>query len=251
MSEIRAKRWFSQSFLKDENVQRRIVAAGNYAAGDTVLEIGPGYGALTRHLLPLLNKLVAIEIDREACDYLDRRYKTASIDFINQDILETRLLNFGSNVRLIGNLPYHISTPILFHVTKQRYCVSDAIFMLQREVVDRIVASPGSKVFGKLSVSMQVNWSVEKIFDVPPEAFSPAPKVWSSVLRLIPHAKFSDINAGQLEKLLFTAFSKRRKSIRNALRGSVSESELVQCGIDPQSRPESISVEQYVELAKL
>jgi 16S rRNA (adenine1518-N6/adenine1519-N6)-dimethyltransferase len=249
MSLIKPKRHFSQNFLIDENVAEAIVAVGNYSRNDTVVEIGPGYGALTNYLENLLEKATLVEVDRDAIFFLHKKFSPEFAHVIEGDFLALNLSDLGCNLRLIGNLPYHISSPILLHVNRDRAKVKDAVFMLQKEVVDRLVASPGTKEFGKLTVALQLNWSMERVLDVPPSAFKPAPKVWSSVVYMRRRTKPLQVNVERFERILFAAFSKRRKTLRNALREFFSESDFLQCSVDPRSRPETLSVEQYVQLA--
>jgi len=251
MSFVNPKRSLSQNFLVDEVFQRKIVDYGGYSPSEKVVEIGPGYGAITGHLLELTRKLELIEIDPDAVEHLRSRFVNSSPAINLENVLEVDFRKFGHDLRLIGNLPYHLSSAILLHINQYKDQVIDAVFMLQREVIDRLVAKPGSKEYGKLTVALQVNWSIDKVFDVPPTAFRPAPKVWSSVMHMRPHNTFSKVNRDRLKRILFAAFSKRRKTIRNALKGVVGEERLVQCSIDPTARPENLSVEDYVLLSSL
>jgi 16S rRNA (adenine1518-N6/adenine1519-N6)-dimethyltransferase len=251
MASPTAKRRFSQNFLRDPRVIEEIVEAGSFSSDDRIVEIGPGYGALTYELLKKVAALKAIEVDRDAVHYLRSHFATEHLRVIEADFLDVNLLHFGSSLRLLGNLPYHISTPILFHVDSQIECIRDAIFMLQREVVDRIVAAPGSADYGKLSITLQLGWELEKLFDVPPEAFQPIPKVWSSILHLKPRAKPYIVNRATFERIVFGAFSKRRKTLRNALKGIVSSEQFILADIDPVRRPETLSVDDYVRLSNI
>ncbi|MDA0359905.1 MAG: 16S rRNA (adenine(1518)-N(6)/adenine(1519)-N(6))-dimethyltransferase RsmA [Proteobacteria bacterium] len=246
-----AKRRFSQNFLRDPHVIEEIIGAGSFSSGDKILEIGPGYGALTQELLKNVSALTAIEVDRDAVHYLRSRFAAGHLRVIEADCLDVNLSHFGVSLRLLGNLPYHISTPILFHVDAQIEYIQDAIFMLQREVVDRIVAAPGSAEYGKLSITLQLGWELEKLFDVPPEAFQPMPKVWSSILHLRPRVNPHNVNRATFQRIVFGAFSKRRKTLRNALKGIVSIEQFILADIDPAQRPETLSVDDYVRLSKV
>ena len=247
----KAKRRFSQNFLCDPLIVEEIVEAGSFSSHDRVIEIGPGYGALTCELLKKVSALTVIEVDRDAVHYLRSRFAAERLRVIEADCLDVNFSHFGVSLRLLGNLPYHISTPILFHVDSKIECIRDAIFMLQREVVDRIVAAPGSAEYGKLSITLQLGWELEKLFDVPPEAFQPVPKVWSSILHLRPRAKPYNVNRATFQRIVFGAFSKRRKTLRNALKGIVSIEQFIMADIDPARRPETLSVDDYVRLSNV
>lgn len=246
-----AKKRFSQNFLRDRRVVADILAAGNFTTSDAVIEIGPGYGALTNELLKKIPRLTAIEVDRDAVQYLKSKFSEGRLKIIEADCLDIDISGLGSSLRLLGNLPYHISTPILFHVDASVNSIQDAMFMLQREVVDRLVASPGSSSYGKLSITMQLGWEIEKLFDVTPEAFDPKPKVWSSILYLRPRTNAYEVDRLIFRRIVFGAFSKRRKTLRNALKGIVSEAQLELATIDPGQRPETLSVDDYVRLSNV
>jgi len=243
------KRHLSQNFLDDEGYQLQIVSAGAYKKDDEVVEVGPGYGALTRHLSQLVNSIRLIELDGDAIVHLKSVLPKGFAKFIQANILDVDLSDLGKCIRLIGNLPYHISSPILLHVDRHRERIKDAIFMLQKEVVDRLVASPGEKAYGRLGIALQIHWDIEWLFDVPPHAFRPAPKVWSSVMCMRPRKNPPVVDETRLDQVLTTAFSKRRKTLRNALKGVFTEEDLLKCSIDPQDRPEDLSIDQYVRLA--
>ena len=246
-----AKRRFSQNFLRDPRVIKEIVEAGSFSSDDRVIEIGPGYGALTHELLKKVSALTVIEVDRDAVHYLRSKFAAEHLRTIEADCLDINFSRFGASLKLLGNLPYHISTPILFHVDSQIECIREAIFMLQREVVNRIVAAPGSAEYGKLSITLQLGWELDKLFDVPPEAFHPIPKVWSSILHLRPRAKPYSVNRATFQRIVFGAFSKRRKTLRNALKGIVSGEQFMLADIDPARRPETLSVDDYVRLSNV
>ena len=251
MASPTAKRRFSQNFLRDPRVIEDIVESGSFSSDDSVIEIGPGYGALTHELLQKGSALTVIEVDRDAVHYLRSQFPAEHLSVIEADCLDVDFSHFGASLSLLGNLPYHISTPILFHVDSQIECIRDAIFMLQREVVDRIVAAPGSADYGKLSITLQLGWELEKLFDVPPEAFQPIPKVWSSILHLRPRAKPYTVNRATFRRIVFGAFSKRRKTLRNALKGIVFSEQFMLADIDPVRRPETLSVDDYVRLSNI
>ena len=244
-----AKRRFSQNFLRDPRVIEEIIEAGSFSSDDKIIEIGPGYGALTRELFKKISVFTVIEVDRDAVHYLRSHYAAERLRVIEADCLDVSLSQLGGSLRLLGNLPYHISTPILFHVDTQIEFIQDAIFMLQREVVDRIVAAPGSAEYGKLSVTLQLGWELEKLFDVSPEAFQPKPQVWSSILYLKPRAKPYRVDRSIFKRIVFGAFSKRRKTLRNALKGVVSTEQFALADIDSAQRPETLSVDDYVRLS--
>jgi 16S rRNA (adenine1518-N6/adenine1519-N6)-dimethyltransferase len=249
MTSFKPKRYLSQNFLEDEGYQLQIVSVGEYDKDDAVVELGPGYGALTRHLSQLVNCIQLIELDGDAIAHLKGAMPRGFAKFIQANILDVDLSDLGKCIRLIGNLPYHISSPILLHVDRHRERISDAIFMLQKEVVDRLVASPGDKAYGRLGIALQIHWDIEWLFDVPPNAFRPAPKVQSSVMCMRPRKNPPLVDKTKLDQILTTAFSKRRKTLRNALKGVFTEEDLLKCSIDPQARPENLSIDQYVQLA--
>ena len=249
MTSFKSKRHLSQNFLEDEGYQLQIVSAGAYEKDDEVVEVGPGYGALTRHLSRLVKNIQLIELDGDAIVHLKREMPKGFAKFIQANILDVDFSDLGNCIRLIGNLPYHISSPILLHVDRHREQIKDAIFMLQKEVVDRLVASPGEKAYGRLTIALQIHWDIEWLFDVPPNAFRPAPKVWSSVMCMRPRKNPPLVDETRLDHILITVFSKRRKTLRNALKGAFTEEDLLKCSIDPQARPENLSIDQYVQLA--
>ncbi|KGP63994.1 ribosomal RNA small subunit methyltransferase A [Legionella norrlandica] len=222
-------------------------------AGDNMLEIGPGLGALTLPLLQKLDKLTAIEIDIDLQKYLEQLpIARSKLNLISADALTIDFSQFGPHLRVIGNLPYNISTPLLIHLLKFASFIDDMHFMLQKEVVERMVAVHGIKAYGRLSVILQYYCEVEYLFDVPPEAFEPRPKVNSAIVRLTPYrvSPFDSVNMMQLESIVAKSFSMRRKTLTNNLKGVISLSQLNDLGIDGSKRPEQISVAEYVQLAK-
>jgi len=243
-----AKKKFSQNFLQDRGVIEDIVASCDITDDSRVVEVGPGYGAVTKALLRYKAHVTAIEIDKDAISYLRSHFSGTQLSLVEGDFLDYDLKLLSKPHKLIGNLPYHISTPILFHIDRYREFISDSTLMLQREVCDRLIATPGVSDYGKLTVTMQLKWDIEKLFDVPPEAFNPQPKVWSSVIRLVPKAAAEDVDQEAFRKLVFAAFSKRRKTLRNALKGLVSEDQFEKAAIDPVARAERLSVSDFVRL---
>jgi 16S rRNA (adenine1518-N6/adenine1519-N6)-dimethyltransferase len=219
---------------------------------DTLVEIGPGLGALT---VPLANtgaELHAIEFDRDLAAPLRKRFA----GFDNVTIHECDALTFdyatlGDDLRIVSNLPYNISTPMLFRLIEYKQRIRDLHLMLQKEVVDRMAAAPGSKRYGRLSIMLGCSMQVQPLFEVPPEAFSPPPKVFSGVvaLRPLPDSTFQIRDHDAFSRLVTKAFSQRRKTVRNALKGMADDEQLQQAGIDPGSRPERIAIENWVTLA--
>lgn len=244
---------FGQNFLHNPHIIDDIVHAINPQPQDNVLEIGPGLGALTKPLLRRLDKLTAIEIDRDLYQYL-HELPTAqgSLELISADALEVDYSQFGRQLRVIGNLPYNISTPLLIHLIQFSSYIEDMYFMLQKEVVERMAASPCSKAYGRLSVLLQYHCEVTHLFDVPPEAFNPPPKVDSAVVCLRPYkiSPFDKVDTEALKQLVASAFAMRRKTLTNNLKGILSLEQLAALGIDGNRRPEQLSVAEYVQLAK-
>ncbi len=254
-TEHRARKRFGQNFLHDGNIIRRIVAGIRPREGETLLEIGPGQGALTGALLASgCDELIAVELDRDLVALLQARFADEPRFHLHSgDALKLRLADLAGErrVRVVGNLPYNISTPLIFHLLAQSAGIVDMHFMLQKEVVDRLAAEPGSKAYGRLGIMTQYHCRVEPLLDVPPGAFSPQPKVQSAVVRLVPHAAppFPAISVETLQTVVRTAFNQRRKTLRNALHGLVSTEQMQQLGIDASARPETLSLQAYVALA--
>jgi 16S rRNA (adenine1518-N6/adenine1519-N6)-dimethyltransferase len=244
---------FGQNFLQSRHVIDDILRAIHAQPDDNVLEIGPGLGALTEPLLRQLNRLTAIEIDRDLQSYLSELpISQGKLNLISADALTVDYSQFGSKLRVIGNLPYNISTPLLIHLVRYASYIDDMHFMLQKEVVERMAAKPGTKDYGRLSVMLQYHCEVEHLFNVPPEAFEPAPKVDSAVVRLTPYddSPFDVVPVEDLERLVASAFAMRRKTLNNNLKGIISAEQLKELGIDGVRRPEQISVAEYVQMAK-
>lgn len=250
----RARKRFGQHFLTATDVIADIIDAVGANSDDTLVEIGPGLGALTTPLAATGAQLHAIEFDRDLIAPLRQRFAGFDNVHIHQgDALNFDYASLGDDLRIVSNLPYNISTPVLFRLIEYKKQIRDLYLMLQKEVVNRMVASPGSKSFGRLSIMLGCHMQVQALFDVPPEAFSPPPKVTSGVvaLRPLPESAFVITDSKTLSALVAKAFSKRRKTIQNALRGTVSADQLDEAGIQPSSRAEQIPIEQWVTLANI
>ena len=245
---MRPRKRFGQHFLHDPRVLRRIVDAVAPARGDVVVEIGPGEGALTRALLERLERLTAIEIDRDLAARLSREYSSERLSVIGADALGYDFSTLPAGVRIVGNLPYNISTPLLFHLARFADRVRDLHFLLQKEVVDRMVARPSTPEYGRLSVMLQVRFAMAKLFEVGPGAFRPPPRVDSALVRLVPLAQAPDGDGGLLEKIVREAFSARRKTLRNAL--PLAPGDYAALGIEPGLRPENLAPADYVRIAR-
>ena len=252
MNGHRARKRFGQHFLIDPGVVSDIVRAIAPAKTDTLVEIGPGLGALTETLARHAGTLHLVELDRDLARGLrDRWADDDSVTVHESDALDFDFASVGDNLRIVGNLPYNISTPLLFRLLEQRRAIRDMHFMLQKEVVDRIAAVPGGKTWGRLSVMLQTWLETQALFDVCPDAFDPPPAVVSAVIRLYPRAGTDPLpkDPELLGKLLADAFSKRRKTLRNALKGIADETALRAAGIDPGARAETIPVADWIRLA--
>ena len=246
-----ARKRFGQNFLVDSGIISAIVSAINPQRSDAVVEIGPGLGAITEPLLQRVDHLHVVEIDRDLIARLKKQHSPERMTIHEGDALAFDFAIIGQRLRLVGNLPYNISTPLLFHLADYAETVYDMHFMLQKEVVERMVAEPGDADFGRLSVILQYRFWMEWLIDVPPESFDPAPKVDSAVVRLIPKP-LSDLRAKSLDKLgkvVLQAFSQRRKMLRNTLKGTLDDTGFAALGIDPTRRAEDIPVEDYVRIA--
>ena len=246
-----ARKRFGQNFLVDSGIINAIIGAIDPQRGDTLVEIGPGLGAITEPLLARLDHLHVVEIDRDLIARLRKQHPSTRMTIHEGDALAFDFASIGSDLRLVGNLPYNISTPLLFHLAEYVGIVRDMHFMLQKEVVERMVALPGESDFSRLSVMLQYRFHLEWLIDVPPESFDPPPKVQSAVVRLIPRDA-AELNAKSQDKLaqvVQTAFSQRRKMLRNTLKGTLSDAGFAELGIDPTRRPEDISVADYVRIA--
>jgi len=251
-----ARKRFGQNFLHDQYVIEKIVSTVNPSPEQTIVEIGPGKGAITRLLVNACKELHVVEIDRDLVQRLQTQFAShTNLHIHNVDALRCDFCEFSTDqpIRLVGNLPYNISTPLLFHIMENINCIEDMHFMLQKEVVMRMASPPGSKQYGRLSVMTQYYCEVDPVFDVSPESFSPAPKVDSSIVRLIPHTEHPVAvkDFANFSKLVTQAFSMRRKTLRNAIKHFLTETQIEACDIDPSQRPEVIDMASYARLSNL
>jgi 16S rRNA (adenine1518-N6/adenine1519-N6)-dimethyltransferase len=252
MAKHRARKRFGQHFLSDPGIIDAIVRAVHPTADDVIVEIGPGQGAITDALARSAGHLHAVELDRDLVARLRRRYDdNPNVTVHEADALQFDFASLGDRIRVVGNLPYNISTPLLFHLLKFRSRILDMHFMLQKEVVDRMAASPGSKAYGRLGIMLGCHLNIESLFDVPREAFDPPPEVTSAVVRLdpLPPGTFDIQDEAGLSTLVSTAFMQRRKTLRNSLKKSVEAIDFEAVGIDASQRPEQISIGDYVRLS--
>jgi len=250
-----ARKRFGQNFLHDKYVLSSITEAIAPAPDDVMVEIGPGLGAMTEQLMRTLKMMHVVELDRDLVARLEKTYNPARLTIHAGDALKFDFgalpVPAGQKLRIVGNLPYNISSPLLFHLATFAPQVQDQHFMLQKEVVERMVAPPGSKTYGRLSVMLQWRYDMTLLFVVPPEAFDPPPKVESAIVRMIPVADPLRCDGATLEAVVLKAFSQRRKVIRNCLAGMFTEAQIIAAGIDPTDRPEVVGLAQYVALANL
>ncbi len=246
-----ARRRFGQNFLADPHYIARIIAAIAPRPGDNIVEIGPGLGALTRSLIDACGHISAIEIDRDLAARLTSEYNADRLMLHTADALDFDFALLGRDLRVIGNLPYNISTPLLFHLAGYAAIVRDVTVMLQKEVVQRMAAAPDTADYGRLSVMLQARFAVERLFVVPGGAFRPAPKVESAVARLVPLGSDRPHIADEtlFAQIVTAAFGQRRKTLRNALRTFADEHALERLGISPGSRGETLSVTDFVRLS--
>lgn len=251
----KAKRHFGQNFLVDEQIIADIIAAIHPGPEDNMVEIGPGLGALTRPLLKILIHLHVVEIDRDIIARLEHEYPLDSAEsklvIHAGDALEFDFGTLPAPLRIVGNLPYNISSPLLFHFAAYAGRIVDMHFMLQNEVVERMVAEPSTPAYGRLSVMLQYRFQMEKLLDVPPESFRPAPKVDSAIVRMVPlpPGKIGVRNEKLFAAVVRTAFGQRRKILRNTLRSYLNEDDFEQLGIDAQLRAENLSVAEFAKVA--
>ncbi|TAL47829.1 MAG: 16S rRNA (adenine(1518)-N(6)/adenine(1519)-N(6))-dimethyltransferase RsmA [Methylovulum sp.] len=252
-----ARKRFGQNFLHDHTVIDNILGSIQAKPGEHWVEIGPGMGALTKPLLAKGSRLDVVELDRDLVALLKDKFgqhdnlQIHSADALRFDF--AALTEANEKLRVIGNLPYNISTPLMFHLLDNAYCIQDMHFMLQKEVVDRICAPPGGRQYGRLSVMMQYYCATEHLFDVPPESFDPAPKVTSAIVRLIPHHEPPvDVeDVAKLNRVVTEAFSQRRKTLRNSLKKLISEEQIAALNIDPALRAETIPLSDFAKLSRL
>jgi len=253
----RAKKRFGQNFLFDPGIIQRIIQSINPKPGQRLIEIGPGLGALTCPILKMVGEMDVIELDRDivpklqlncGLDYsTEKKLRIHNIDVLNFDFAA---LNYDEDLRIIGNLPYNISTPIIFHLVEHCNIIQDMFFMLQKEVVLRLAAKPNTSNYSRLSVMAQYYFSVTSLFLVPPESFDPIPKVDSAIVRLIPHTEKPVKVNDEIEfsKLVRTSFSQRRKTLRNVLRDVCSAEHIEKVGIDPSARAQTLTLQQFADL---
>jgi 16S rRNA (adenine1518-N6/adenine1519-N6)-dimethyltransferase len=252
MKHIPRKR-FGQNFLTDQSVLHDIIRVIDPHPDDAMVEIGPGLGAMTALLLQAVKRLHVVELDRDLVAHLNKRFDANRLAVHAGDALAFDFASIpvpeNQKLRVVGNLPYNISSPLLFHLADMAPRVRDQHFMLQKEVVERMVAGPGSKTYGRLSVMLQWRYHMELMFIVPPAAFDPPPRVDSAIVRMIPLEQPLPCDRRKLEQVVQKAFSQRRKVLRNCVAGMFSENDLIDAGVDPQARPEAVPLAQFVALA--
>jgi 16S rRNA (adenine1518-N6/adenine1519-N6)-dimethyltransferase len=246
-----AKKRFGQNFLTDQSVIASLVDAISPKVDDLMVEIGPGLGALTKPLMQKLNLLHVVEVDRDIIAWMQKEYANKAIEIHNADALKFDFKSLGQNLRVTGNLPYNISTPILFHLLDNINAITDMHFMLQKEVVERMVAAPSTPAYGRLSVMLQYKLHMDYLITVPPEAFEPAPKVESAFVRCVPHAvlPFVAKDEAMFAKVVLAAFGQRRKTLRNTLKGLLEDDGFTALNINSQKRAENLSVAEFVSIA--
>lgn len=245
------KKRFGQNFLTDQSIIQALVNAITPQADDLMVEIGPGLGALTQPLIKQLQHLHVVEIDRDIINWMQSFYPANKITIHNSDALKFEFASIGKRIRVVGNLPYNISSPILFHLLDNVQTIIDMHFMLQKEVVERMVAAPSTPAYGRLSVMLQYKLHMEYLFTVPPEAFDPPPKVESAFVHCVPHATlpFTAIDEKLFAKVVLNAFGQRRKTLRNTLKSLLDDSGFNELAVDSQLRAENLSVSQFVSIA--
>ena len=251
----RARKRFGQHFLHDQHVIERILQSIDPQPGDRLIEIGPGQGALTWPLLQRCDQLTAIELDRDLIPLLERdSLRFGKLQLINADVLEFDFTSLDSDagIRLVGNLPYNISTPLLFHLLDSLAGIRDMHFMVQKEVAQRIVAKPGNGAYGRLSVMLQYQCECQYLFEVAPASFRPPPKVDSAIIRVLPRARPEhDIGSYvNFSAIVHQAFSQRRKTLSNSLRKTMSREQIIACDIDPGLRAENLSLGEFARLSR-
>ena len=251
-----AKKRFGQNFLVDQAIIRSLIDAIHPQDDQTIIEIGPGLGALTKPFLNSITELHVVEIDRDIISWMHTEYAMPAYEknnliIHNVDALKFDFSSLGDALRVTGNLPYNISTPILFHLLNNLSCVTDMHFMLQKEVVERMVAKPSTSAYGRLSVMLQYHLQMDYLITVPPEAFKPAPKVESAFVRCVPHATLPFVaeDTALLSKVVLAAFSQRRKTIRNTLKPFLNNNDFAALNIDSQQRAENLSVGDFVSIS--
>jgi 16S rRNA (adenine1518-N6/adenine1519-N6)-dimethyltransferase len=246
-----AKKKFGQNFLIDQSIIQSLINAIHPQAEDLMVEIGPGLGAMTQPLLKQLNHLHVVEIDRDIIQWMQGFYPVQKITIHNSDVLKFDFGTLGERIRVVGNLPYNISSPILFKLLENTAQIIDMHFMLQKEVVERMVAAPSNAEYGRLSVMLQYRLQMEYLVTVPPEAFDPAPKVESAFVRCVPYASlpFPATDEALFAKVVTAAFGQRRKTLRNTLKGLLDDAGFSALNIDSQLRAENLSVAEFVAIS--
>lgn len=244
-----ARKRFGQNFLQDDRIIEQIVGFLQIRPQDIVIEIGPGRGALTKLLLERLDKLHVIEIDNDLFAQLKYLPLSHKLNAVNADVLKVDFTPFGEKLKIIGNLPYNISTPLMFHLLKYRQRIDDMVFMLQSEVVDKLTAPVSSADYGRLSVMFQYYCDVERLLDVPPVCFNPQPKVMSSVVALHPKNQVEAVSFEVLEQVVAKAFAMRRKTLANNFKSVLTQDDWQQLGLSSQMRAQDLKVEDFVSLA--
>lgn len=249
----KAQKRFGQNFLVNEQIIADIIRAIHPQEHDTMIEIGPGLGALTRPLIKQLQRLHVVEIDRDIIQRLENDYPKDKLVIHAGDALKFDLAEVEGALRIVGNLPYNISSPLLFHFSDYAGRIIDMHFMLQNEVVERMVAEPSTPAYGRLSVMLQYRFYMEKLLDVPPESFRPAPKVDSAIVRMIPFPAAEVIVKDEklFAAIVGSAFGQRRKTIRNTLKAYLTEKDFIQLGIDAQQRAENLGVKEFARITEL
>lgn len=251
----KARKRFGQHFLHDQNIIQKLINAIHPQPGESLVEIGPGQGALTFPLLKACAELTAIELDRDLISFLQEKSQAyGTLNLINMDVLKIELssLPLKPPLRVVGNLPYNISTPLMFHLLQSSSLIRDMHFMLQKEVAERIIAMPNSKHYGRLSVMMRYYCKSQLLFDVAPSCFSPPPKVESSIIRLLPHSQpaVKVSNKPLFDSVVQDAFNQRRKTIGNSLKKSITRDAISHLGIDPNARAENLTLDEFALISE-
>jgi 16S rRNA (adenine1518-N6/adenine1519-N6)-dimethyltransferase len=246
-----AKKRFGQNFLTDQAIINSLITAIHPQPDDLMVEVGPGLGAMTQPLIKQLNHLHVVEIDRDIIQWMQGFYPAGKISIHNSDVLKFDFAEIGERIRVVGNLPYNISSPILFKLLENTDQIIDMHFMLQKEVVERMVAEPSSSEYGRLSVMLQYRLQMEYLITVPPEAFDPAPKVESAFVRCLPYATLPYPASDEVlfAKVVTAAFGQRRKTLRNTLKGLLDDTGFAALNIDPQLRAENLGVAEFVAIS--
>lgn len=251
------KKRFGQHFLRDINIVNSIINYINPKIDEKIIEIGPGFGALTEKILKFVDKITVIEIDSNIVEYLNKNNNFKNkLKILNKDVMKINFFSFFKKkklLRIFGNIPYNISTSFIFYLLKYNNIINDMHFMFQKEVVDRLIAKPDNKNYGKLSVMAQCYYNITPLIEVPSNSFWPIPKVKSTLVRIIPNNKlpFFSCNFKKLSKVTNIAFSQRRKMIKNSLKNILNKKKILELNIDLKSRAENLSIENYFFLSKL